>query len=642
MLINKGLIILSFSNMKKIEFLLKLLKRTQILPSWFILLIDIVLVSVITVASYLFFKELGVNFTRDTEPYARFLIILSVFTFYFLFFKTYKNIIRYSTFKDIVKIFKVVLSSFITLLLLNQCSRFFYNKSLFENHIILNGVFFIFFSLIGFRFSVKYIFQMILKNEFGIINKESIAIVGVNSTNITLIEPLSSVSSIYNLICFFDTNKSLNGKKISGIPVYANKKTIISYLKIKKIKNLILTKNYLDEDREKKLIEDCIKNGIKVFKPELLKKDHSNSNHSNLKEYKLEELLFRSKIDIDNPKVTEEYSNKTILVTGGAGSIGSELCKQLALFSPKKLIVLDQGETALHDIQLYFQKNLPKCNCKFELVDVTQYSELAYVFEKFKPEIIFHAAAYKHVPVLEKNYKQAIKVNVFGTKNCIELAALHKAKKFIFVSTDKAVNPTNIMGASKRIAEIIAQNIYRSQESNTMQIMITRFGNVLGSNGSVVHLFKEQIAQGGPITVTHPEVNRFFMTIPEACKLVIEAGAMGIGGQIYVFDMGKSIKIVDLAEKMIRLAGKIPGKDICIEFTGLRPGEKLYEEVLIESSETLPTYHPKIVIAKEHDITSFSLDEILNLLIDFNSFSRKEAVATIKKLVPEFHPEILE
>lgn len=628
--------------MKRIELLLKLLKRIQILPSWFILLIDITLVSVITIASYIFFKELGVHFTRDTNPYLKFIIIISVFTFYFLSFKTYKNIIRYSTFKDLIKIFKVVLFSFLTLLLLNQVSRYYYNISLFENYIILNGIFFVFFSLAGFRFFIKFIFQIILKNEFGIINKESIAIVGVNSTNITLIEPLSSVTSIYHLVCFFDTNKSLNGKKISGIPVYANKKTIISYLKLKKIKNIILTKNYLDEDREKKLIEDCIENGIKVFKPELLKKDHSNSNNSNLKEYNLEELLFRSKIDIDNPKVIEEYTDKTILVTGGAGSIGSELCKQLALFSPKKLIILDQGETALHDIQLYFQKNSPKCKCKFELVDVTQYSELAYVFEKFKPEIVFHAAAYKHVPVLEKNYKQAIKVNVFGTKNCLELARLHHAKKFIFVSTDKAVNPTNIMGASKRIAEIIAQNIYHSQESNPTEIMITRFGNVLGSNGSVVHLFKEQIAQGGPITVTHSEVNRFFMTIPEACKLVIEAGAMGTGGHIYVFDMGKSIKIVDLAEKMIRLAGKIPGKDIGIEFTGLRPGEKLYEEVLIESSETLPTYHPKIVIAKENDISIYSLAEIMDLLTDFNSFSRKETVSIIKKLVPEFYPDILE
>jgi FlaA1/EpsC-like NDP-sugar epimerase len=240
--------------------------------------------------------------------------------------------------------------------------------------------------------------------------------------------------------------------------------------------------------------------------------------------------------------------------------------------------------------------------------------------------------------VLEKNYKQAIKVNVFGTLNCLELAMKYGAKKFIFVSTDKAVNPTNIMGTSKRIAEMIAQNLFRAQESSKMEIMITRFGNVLGSNGSVVHLFKEQIAHGGPITVTHPEVNRFFMTIPEACKLVIEAGAMGTGGHIYVFDMGKSIKIVDLAEKMIRLAGKIPGKDIAIEFTGLRPGEKLYEEVLTETSETMPTYHPKIVIAKEKECI-FSKDEIIQELEDFHTKTRKETILLLNKLVPEYQPE---
>jgi FlaA1/EpsC-like NDP-sugar epimerase len=408
-------------------------------------------------------------------------------------------------------------------------------------------------------------------------------------------------------------------------------------LRFKKINNLILPKGYLKRSKEKKLIEECIQNKIKVFKPELLQ-NTNDAAPANLKEYGLEELLFRDKINIENPKVISEYENKVVLVTGAAGSIGSELAKQIAVFKPKKLIILDQGETALHDIQLYFDKHVKDCKCSFELIDVTNTNELTPIFENHKPEIIFHAAAYKHVPVLEKNYKQAIKVNVFGTLNCLELAMKYGAKKFIFVSTDKAVNPTNIMGTSKRIAEMIAQNLFHAQESSKMEIMITRFGNVLGSNGSVVHLFKEQIAHGGPITVTHPEVNRFFMTIPEACKLVIEAGAMGTGGHIYVFDMGKSIKIVDLAEKMIRLAGKIPGKDIAIEFTGLRPGEKLYEEVLTETSETMPTYHPKIVIAKEKECI-FSKDEIIQELEDFHTKTRKETILLLNKLVPEYQPE---
>ena len=399
-----------------------------------------------------------------------------------------------------------------------------------------------------------------------------------------------------------------------------------------------MAKNYFNENEESSLVDYCIQNNIKIFKPELLQKSNSNSVlDSTFQEYKLEELLFRKSIEIENPNILKQFSNKVVLVTGGAGSIGSELAKQIVTFNPSKLIVVDQAETPLHEVELFFNKNLPNCNCVFELIDVTNYNELALIFELHKPEIIFHAAAYKHVPILEKNYKQAIKVNVFGTQNCLELAVKHQAKKFIFVSTDKAVNPTNIMGASKRIAELMAQNIYYNQKnSNKLEIMITRFGNVLGSNGSVVHLFKQQIAEGGPVTVTHPEVTRFFMTIPEACKLVIEAAAIGNGGNIYVFDMGKSIKIVDLAEKMIRLAGKVPGKDIAIHFSGMRPGEKLYEEVLTECSETQPTYNPKIVIAKEKSDLVYSLEQIVESLQNFNSMDREEVVTSIQKLVPEY------
>ena len=394
----------------------------------------------------------------------------------------------------------------------------------------------------------------------------------------------------------------------------------------------------MPEEIEQNLIEECINKDIKVYKPEFINNDN-NGGFEKLKTYKLEELLFRETIEIKNNNVIDQFRNKTILVTGGAGSIGSELAKQLALFNPKNLVVLDQAETPLHECELYFSKNLADCTCSFELVDVTHFVEFETVFKKYQPEIIFHAAAYKHVPMLEKNYKQAIKVNVFGTKNCLDLALKYGAKNFVFVSTDKAVNPTNIMGASKRFAEMLAQNTYKSSgNSNKMQIMVTRFGNVLGSNGSVVNLFQEQIEAGGPITVTHPEVNRFFMTIPEACKLVIEAGAMGTGGQTYVFDMGKSIKIVDLAEKMIRLAGKVPNKDIQIVFTGLRTGEKLYEEVLTESAETLPTYHPKIVIAKEENPTKEFLEDVFTQLENVYQLERCQVIEQLKRVVPGFVP----
>lgn len=626
---------------KKILTYFHFLKSINILPSWLILLFDFIIISFTATLSYFVYNNLGVNLATDISPLGRYSILFFVYLFSFFVFKTYKGILRYSSLRDIIKLFKAVLLSTFILVTINEISRNFYGKNIFIYSILINGTFFGFFALIGFRLIVKTFFHYLHLGEFPESEKENIAIVGVNSQNIALIEPLKSISSKYNLICFFDQNNSLHGKKVSGIPVQAISPNIVTLLRFKKIKNLILPKEYLEENEEKKLLEDCIQNNIKVYKPELLQKTNV-SQTTNLKEYNLEELLFRKKIDIDNPKVIEQFNNKTILITGGAGSIGSELAKQLAAFQPKKIIILDQGETPLHDIQLHFDKYISNCDSCFELVDITNKKEISHVFDTHKPDIVFHAAAYKHVPVLEKNYKQAIKVNVHGTLNCLELAKIHGAKKFIFVSTDKAVNPTNIMGSSKRIAEMLAQNLFYTQNEKNMEIMITRFGNVLGSNGSVVHLFKEQIANGGPITVTHPEVNRFFMTIPEACKLVIEAGAMGSGGNIYVFDMGKSIKIVDLAEKMIRLAGKIPGKDIEIKFTGLRPGEKLYEEVLTECSETLPTYHPKIVIAKETEEKKFSNDDIINALEDFQKITRKETITIIKKLVPEYQPENIE
>ncbi|WP_396162952.1 polysaccharide biosynthesis protein [Flavobacterium sp.] len=613
------------------------LNKLRILPSWLILFFDIIIITSVGAFNYLIYKNLGVNFSKVATLNISYPVLLSSYLIYFYYFNTYKVILRYSSLRDIIKVFKAVFFATLTAILIDQICYQLYDYSIFIYSTLLNGTCLVFFALIGFRIVIKSVFQFLNQDEHTDSEKQPIAIVGVNSINISLVDPLTAPSSLYDLKCFFDPNKSLNGKKVAGITVVGGTSSIVAYLRFKKINNLILPKGYLKRSKEKKLIEECIQNKIKVFKPELLQ-NTNDAAPANLKEYGLEELLFRDKINIENPKVISEYENKVVLVTGAAGSIGSELAKQIAVFKPKKLIILDQGETALHDIQLYFDKHVKDCKCSFELIDVTNTNELTPIFENYKPEIIFHAAAYKHVPVLEKNYKQAIKVNVFGTLNCLELAMKYGAKKFIFVSTDKAVNPTNIMGTSKRIAEMIAQNLFHAQESSKMEIMITRFGNVLGSNGSVVHLFKEQIAHGGPITVTHPEVNRFFMTIPEACKLVIEAGAMGTGGHIYVFDMGKSIKIVDLAEKMIRLAGKIPGKDIAIEFTGLRPGEKLYEEVLTETSETMPTYHPKIVIAKEKECI-FSKDEIIQELEDFHTKTRKETILLLNKLVPEYQPE---
>lgn len=610
--------------------------NVNILPSWLILLIDLSLVLSVSFANFVLLKLIA-NTSSNDLLFLYLFVNLTVYLFSFFLFSTFQGVIRYSSHKDLIKIINAVFLSFSIIVILNFSYQYFYNSHIVSTLFLFVNNLLILLVLITFRIFVKYFFQIVSQNKNKDIHKSNIAIIGVSSLNISLVELLSLSTSKFNLVAFFDLNRSLNGKKIAGISIISDNNSIINHLKNNDIQNIIMSKNYFSEEEENDLFDYCIQNNIKIYKPELLQKSKSNLPNSSLQEYQLEELLFRKSIEIENPNIHKQFYNKVVLVTGGAGSIGSELAKQIALFKPSKLIVLDQAETPIHEIELFFLKNLPNCNCIFELVDVTNFDELDSTFELHKPEIIFHAAAYKHVPILEKNYKQAIKVNVFGTQNCLELALKYNAKKFIFVSTDKAVNPTNIMGASKRIAELMAQSLYVNQKNaNKLEIMITRFGNVLGSNGSVVHLFKQQIAEGGPITVTHPEVTRFFMTIPEACKLVIEAAAIGNGGNIYVFDMGKSIKIVDLAHKMIRLAGKIPNQDIEIEFSGLRPGEKLYEEVLTECSETLPTHNPKIVIAKETSNLFHSFDDITNFLKNFNEMDREEVVIVFKKIVPEF------
>ena len=394
----------------------------------------------------------------------------------------------------------------------------------------------------------------------------------------------------------------------------------------------------MPEKEELELLDECLRFKINVYNAKLVSNFDSEVNTVKaLKKYTINELMFRDTISIDNPNVIQNFKEKTVLVTGGAGSIGSEIVNQIAKFNPHRIVIVDQAETPLNTIQLIMAAAFPKIICEYELVDVTITKEIQAVFEKYKPEIVFHAAAYKHVPVLENNFMQAIKVNVFGTKNVLDSALKFETKRFVYVSTDKAVNPTNIMGASKRLAEILVQSFFYEQKSvEKLQIIITRFGNVLGSNGSVVNLFEEQIKNGGPITVTHPEINRFFMTIPEACKLVLEAGTMGGGGEIFVFDMGTPIFIKELAEKMIRLSGKEPYKDIDIVYTGLRLGEKLYEELLADSSKTLPTYHSKILIAQDPVPCFEKVSEFLVKLKD-NSFETKEAlIDVITELVPEF------
>jgi FlaA1/EpsC-like NDP-sugar epimerase len=613
------------------------LKKLTFLPNWSILIIDFVISALVATSNFAVFKFLGVEFYDVLSSVTRLIILLGVLMCYFILFKTYSGIIRYSSLKDATRIFKAVFSAFITITAIDTIYFLTYNSHVFVLMHIFFSSLLICFTLVSFRIFIKTLFKYFTGTEEQK-KAKNIVIIGVNSTTIALGEALVNDSSTYKLRFFIDKNKYLNDKKILGIPVIAKSNSIIAILRYNKIKHVVLIKNYLPEKEELELLNDCLRHKINVYNAKLVSDfDSDVSTVKSLKKYTINELMFRDTINIDNPNVIQTFKEKTVLVTGAAGSIGSEIVNQIAVFNPTRIVIVDQAETPLNSIQLKMAAAFPQITCEYELVDVTNSNEIQSVFEKHKPEIVFHAAAYKHVPVLENNFIQAIKVNVFGTKNVLDAALQFGSKRFVFVSTDKAVNPTNIMGASKRLAEILVQSAYYKQNSaDKLQIIITRFGNVLGSNGSVVNLFEEQIKNGGPITVTHPEINRFFMTIPEACKLVLEAGTMGAGGEIFVFDMGKPIFIRELAEKMIRLSGKEPYKDIEIVYSGLRPGEKLYEELLADSSKTLPTYHSKILIAQDPVHCFESVSEFLFKLKD-NSFETKEdLIDVIRELVPEF------
>lgn len=613
------------------------LKKLSFLPSWAILFIDIFITTFVSLFTFITFKLIGVVF-YDTYPASiRFSLFLGVVFFYFILFKTYTGIIRYSSLKDATRLSKAIASAFITVVAIDTLHYILQDKHIF----VLMTVFFysliILFSLISFRIFIKTLFKYFAGSEEKP-KAENLVIIGVNSTTIALAEAFLNDNSQYKLQFFIDKNKFLNDKKVLGIPVIAKTNSIIAILRYNKIKHVVLIKNFLPEREELDLLEDCLRYKINVYNPKLVSGfDTAVNTVKSLKKYTIDELMFRETISIDNPNVINAFTAKTILVTGGAGSIGSEIVNQLAQFNPEQIVIVDQAETPLNSIQLNMSAAFPEIPCHYELVDVTNAAEVAQLFQKFKPQIVFHAAAYKHVPVLETNFMQAVKVNIFGTKNVLDTAIASGTQRFVFVSTDKAVNPTNIMGASKRIAEIMVQARFNTQRgSQKMQVITTRFGNVLGSNGSVVNLFEKQIKEGGPITVTHPEINRFFMTIPEACKLVLEAGTMGAGGEIYIFDMGKPIFIKDLAEKMIRLSGKEPYTDIDIVYTGLRPGEKLYEEVLADSSKTLPTYHPKILIAQDPVYCYEKVQEFL-MKLNNNTFENKAAlIEAFTELVPEF------
>ena len=553
----------------------------------------------------------------------------------FMIFKSYSGIIRYTGFRDAFRQIQTTSFTVILVLLINQFTITSLGKKIiYDGGAIIYG--FIAFSLLYFfRIVVKRIYQAINANRSPVYAY----VLGTELRDVAIAESLlSDPQKKFNLIGFITEYNKLKRNKIFTLPVKSidqlekascrNKALIVSERRLKNI-----TAN------NKQLIDSLLDLNLKIYKLPEIEDWDKESISAEIKQVKLEDLLYRSPIKLHDTELRKNYADRVIMVTGAAGTIGSDIVRQLIEYQPKTVLLVDQAETPLHEVELELNKDFPELDFRVIVADVTNQERVKSIYETYHPNVVFHGAAYKHVPMMEKNPSEALSVNVCGTKNVALLALQFNVEKFVFVSTDKAVNPTNIMGASKRAAEMLIQSLSKKEEVKT-NFITTRFGNVLGSNGSVIPHFKKQIKNGGPVTVTHQAITRYFMTIDEACQLVLEAGIMGKGGEIYVFDMGQPVKILDLAKKMIRLSGFIPEKEIEIKFSGLRPGEKLYEELLADKENTLQTYHEKILIAKSsYQFNSSNRILLNNLFEQIQNYEEERSLRTLKQLVPEYKKE---
>ena len=542
-----------------------------------------------------------------------------------------KGIIRYTSFEDLRRIFLASFISSILIFLLGLIRYF----QIDNYYLIPTSVLFVDFLstmilLIAFRFTVKTIYFEENKDDND--QKSKLIIYGAGVSGMAIKNALERESK-FEIVCFIDDDKKISGKRLQGKKVYHTDE-FEKLIKNLNPNQLIIAIEKPDRNKVSNIIDICLKHKIQVQSaPDFKSWINGQISMKQIRNVHIEDLLGREPIILDQNILNAQIANKIILVTGAAGSIGSGLVFQLCSYSPKKIILLDQSESGLYDLNQELTEKGYKDFIEIVIGDIRIEERMNNLFRTFKPQLVFHAAAYKHVPLMEMNPSEAINTNVKGTRNIVNCADKFGVEKFIFISTDKAVNPTNVMGASKRIAEIYAHLLNRKSKT---QFIITRFGNVLGSNGSVIPLFKKQIANGGPLTVTNENVTRYFMTIPEACQLVLEASVMGEGGEIFVFDMGKSVKILDLAKKMIQLSGLILNQDIEIKITGLRPGEKLFEELLANEENTLPTHHPQILKAKLRDEPEQRMLEINELIELFDSQNNTEIVKMMKKIVPEF------
>lgn len=603
------------------------------IPRWIILVIDLCICTASLVLAYL----LRFNFTeppladKNDIPMV-FAVVLITRTIFFLASKIYAGIIRYTSTEDAKRIFINVSLGTLFFILLNTGS-YIYNRVFL---IPFSLVFIEMMSTIFIMISSRVLVKLLYLNQKGRLqDKINVIIYGAGEAGIIAKRTLDrDAGTKYKVLAFIDDDRTKNKKKLEGVSIYMRDE-LPHLLRENEVAHVIISVQNLSAAIRQEIVEICFANSTKVLTvPPINNWINGELSFKQIKKIRIEDLLGRDPIQIDLDKIKSILSSKSILVTGAAGSIGSELVRQIVKFAPSKLILLDQAESPLYDLEMELADYSKNQQAEFVIGDIRNLQRLENVFRTYSPDLVFHAAAYKHVPLMEDNPSEALFTNVLGTKNVADLAVKYKAKEFVMVSTDKAVNPTNVMGASKRIAEMYIQSLNAQSET---KFITTRFGNVLGSNGSVIPRFKKQIEKGGPITITHPEITRYFMTIPEACQLVLEASATGKGGEIFIFDMGNSVKIVDLAHKMIRLSGLTLDKDIQIVYTGLRPGEKLFEELLNIKENTLKTHHSQLLIAKiapaDYSIIKQKTDELIEL---FDSQNNQSIVAKMKEIVPEF------
>lgn len=600
---------------------------------WLVLLIDLLIVMVTFFLAYLIRFNFRIDFDVD-KMIAQIPFLLLAALISFLAVGSHKGVVRFTGYKDVINI--VIGSNILATLLIITTffsRKFDYNDlydipgSIIYIHLLLN-VFFI----TGFKLVIKSVYNT-LSNDFN--DTKKVLIYGAGNSGLITYDAISNdPKNSYIVIGFIDDNESKVGKKINLLPVYSLKKITSDLIAKNNIEEVIVSIQNIDPPRLLQITGYLFDLGLHVkIVPPVQHWIDGDLSIGQIKNINIEDLLGREPISIVNPNMVHEYENKIILITGAAGSIGSEISRKASLYQYKKIILLDNSESALYDLQQEFkQKGLE--NVEAIVADVRNRTRIDQIFNIYKPKIVFHAAAYKHVPLMENNPFEAVSVNIGGTKNVADMAVKHSVDKFVLISTDKAVNPTNVMGATKRIAELYATCL---KGKGHTRFITTRFGNVLGSNGSVIPLFKKQIEKGGPLTVTHKDITRYFMTIPEACQLVLEAAAMGNGGEIFVFDMGEPVKIFNLATNMIILSGLRYPEDIDIKITGLRPGEKIYEELLADGENTTKTYHDKIMIAKSRHLNVEDIEIKINRLSSVNSLTQPlEIVSSIKNLIPEY------